>query len=80
MTATKDSLQAELVQVAAVAVCWLEALGYTQQAAFTDIRHERFAQDTKFGSQRHHANSLWLTILTEEVGETARAILEGEEA
>ncbi len=42
-----------------------------------DISEERFQQDIKWGQDfdgRHHA--YWLTILTEEIGEAARAILE----
>ena len=70
----KDTLPAELIQVAAVAVAWLEDLGFTQQAALTDIRHERFAQDEKWGPQ-HHSNELWSSILGEEYGEACQALL-----
>ncbi|KKL92108.1 hypothetical protein LCGC14_1888050 [marine sediment metagenome] len=42
------------------------------------IRDERARQDTKWGSQRKLSPQLWLTILMEEVGEVARASLEGD--
>ncbi len=37
---------------------------------------ERARQDTKFGAQRKLSPKDWLTILVEEVGEVAEAILE----
>lgn len=37
---------------------------------------ERERQDAKWGSQRHLPQDRWMTILTEEVGEVANAILE----
>lgn len=40
-----------------------------------DVAGERDAQDEKWGVQEH-AFTVWLTILTEEVGEVARAALE----
>ena len=42
------------------------------------IENERSRQDVKWGGEfedRHH--SYWLTILTEEIGEIAQAILTG---
>ena len=71
-----DHLAEELIQCAAVCVCWLEALGYSQASALTDIRHERHAQDAKWGSQRVQPHRTWLAILLEEVGEVARELLE----
>jgi len=45
---------------------------------FEEIKQERIRQDNKFGKQpRNLKPSLWLAVLTEEVGEVARAILEG---
>ena len=44
--------------------------------AFNDlIQIERDAQDGKWGEQ-HHSDEKWLTILMEEVGEAAKAVLE----
>lgn len=43
------------------------------------IRHEVNNQLKKWGIQRHSAEH-WLAILTEEVGEFARAILENKPA
>jgi len=39
------------------------------------VLEERNRQDTKWGEQNHR-DSVWLAILTEEVGEVAKAILE----
>ena len=41
------------------------------------IREEREKQDKKFGKQDHDAYK-WSTILTEEVGEVSKAILDCE--
>lgn len=44
--------------------------------AFNDlIQMERNAQDEKWGEQQH-TDEMWLTILLEEVGEAAKAVLE----
>lgn len=43
---------------------------------FELIRAERARQDIKWGANRKLASTLWLTILVEEIGEVARAILE----
>ena len=44
--------------------------------AFNDlIQLERNAQDEKWGEQRH-SDEKWLTILLEEIGEAAKAVLE----
>lgn len=40
----------------------------------TDVANERDAQDCWFGEQNHEPE-VWLAILTEEVGEVARAML-----
>ena len=40
-----------------------------------EIMEERVRQDRKWGEQ-NHPNLYWLGILTEEVGELARAIIE----
>ncbi len=45
-------------------------------SAYIDILEERERQDNKWGVQNHDPK-WWLAILTEEVGEVARAILEG---
>lgn len=44
-------------------------------AVLDEVANERAKQDRKWGVQTHPA-STWLTILTEEVGELAQAILE----
>lgn len=44
-----------------------------------EVAHERDRQDSKWG-ERDQSPTIWLPILTEEVGEVARAILEGNEA
>lgn len=41
-----------------------------------DVLNERNKQDAKWGEQ-NHTPMKWLAILTEEVGEVAKAILEG---
>lgn len=43
-----------------------------------EISDERLRQDTKWG-ERNQSPTTWLPILTEEVGEVANAILEGDE-
>lgn len=40
-----------------------------------DVAIELFRQDCKWGEQ-NHAPEKWITILTEEVGESAKAALE----
>lgn len=42
-----------------------------------DIINERFKQDKKWGVQRH-SPAVWMTILTEEVGEAAAEAMELE--
>jgi hypothetical protein len=46
-----------------------------QRRAINDVRFERQRQDSKWGEQNHD-DLYWLGILTEEVGETAKAIIE----
>lgn len=41
-----------------------------------DVHQERVAQDVKWGDQSQHPDVLWNTILTEEMGEAANAVLE----
>lgn len=48
----------------------LEAMGY--------VSLERDRQDEKWGTGRELPAETWLTIITEEVGECARAILENK--
>jgi NTP pyrophosphatase (non-canonical NTP hydrolase) len=45
---------------------------------FSEIHDERVRQNQLWGEQNHHA-SYWHTILAEEYGEVARAILEMDE-
>lgn len=40
------------------------------------VREERDRQDQKFGSQRSQSYPVWNTILSEEVGEAAKEVLE----
>ncbi len=46
------------------------------QRVFDLIVDERVRQDNKWGEDRKQPAFLWLTILIEEVGEVAKAILE----
>jgi NTP pyrophosphatase (non-canonical NTP hydrolase) len=50
----------------------------TQQIIFDEISNERERQDAKWGADRKLDDYLWLAILTEEVGETAKAALESD--
>jgi NTP pyrophosphatase (non-canonical NTP hydrolase) len=45
------------------------------QTIFNLIAEERKRQDIKWGANRDQHDMIWLTILIEEVGETAEAIL-----
>jgi NTP pyrophosphatase (non-canonical NTP hydrolase) len=47
-----------------------------QQRAMIDVLEERRRQDAKFGNQDKNTFPVWMTILTEEVGEAAKEILE----
>ena len=50
----------------------------TKEAFDNLIQIERNAQDEKWGEQRH-SDEKWLAILLEELGEAAKAILEGND-
>lgn len=75
----------ELIQVAAVALAaWedfmagkADATGAALSEAQAKVYAERRRQDAKWGNQ-HHTCAEWLSILLEEVGETAQAINEQE--
>jgi hypothetical protein len=56
----------------------IETIVSTQEQVFAtqDVLDERDRQDAKWGSQRHLSDREWLTILTEEVGEAAKDILD----
>lgn len=47
----------------------------TQHVLF-EVSEERKRQDDKHGHDRDHGLEVWLAILTEEVGEVAKALLE----
>lgn len=48
----------------------------SQEAVFAAVSLERLRQDTKWGTNfKGRADEKWLTILTEEVGEVAEAML-----
>lgn len=44
-------------------------------AVYADVLAERQRQDAKWGAVRYHTWPEWITILTEEVGETAQEAL-----
>lgn len=78
------SYREELIQVAAVAVAALEDQyvntdgihpGNARVQAISAIMDERINQVNKWGDQKHEPMK-WFTILGEEVGEVANAILE----
>ena len=77
-----SDLRAELVQVAAVAVAWIENLDYGHTAegpvvtndVLDDVAMERVCQESKWGA-RDMPGEKWLPILIEEVGEVAEALL-----
>lgn len=51
----------------------------TQNSILQEVIQERQRQDNKFGpSPRSLHSSVWLAVLLEELGEVARAILEGD--
>lgn len=43
----------------------------TTESVFADVKQERLSQDAKWGVQDHQF-PLWLTILTEELGEASQ--------
>lgn len=50
-----------------------------QETIFEEVRQERLRQDDKFGSQpRNLKPEVYLAVLTEEIGEVARAIIDGD--
>ena len=49
-----------------------------QETILTLIRMERGIQNNKWGVQ-DHSNERWLTILAEEFGEVAKALLESDD-
>lgn len=51
-----------------------------QRIAVEDVLLERVRQNHKWGHPRFLDKQLWYTILGEEVGEVARAILEKDDA
>ena len=81
------SYRSELIQVAAVALAAAQVVdmgsteinsreGYAQLCTLlNEVSDERKRQEEKWGSQTHDP-SWWLTILAEEFGEAARAVLE----
>lgn len=78
------SYRSELIQVAAVCVAMITDLekGTTgdqidEGFLYDAIQAERQRQERKWGSQ-HHDPEMWLAILMEEVGEAAKACLEGD--
>ena len=48
----------------------------SHELIFKEIVYERSRQDTKWGDQSQNANVVWSTVLTEEVGEAAKATLQ----
>ena len=48
----------------------------TLDKVIKDIRAERERQDAQWGADRDQPHTLWQTILTEEVGEVAEAVLD----
>jgi NTP pyrophosphatase (non-canonical NTP hydrolase) len=51
-----------------------------EEAVFDAITDERRRQVEKFGDQSGNPDERWLTILTEEVGEIAEAVLDYDSA
>ena len=45
------------------------------EGVLLEIRAERARQDAQWGPGRHLTDTTWMTILTEEVGEAAEAVL-----
>lgn len=62
----------------------IEVTGDRQHGAVYDVLSERARQDAKWGRIERHCREVspeqWVTILVEEVGELAEAILEREPA
>lgn len=51
----------------------------TVDEALERIRQERQRQVDKWGDQSHHEPLYWLGILTEEIGEIAKAMIEDKD-
>jgi len=47
-----------------------------QQRILQELAKERFRQDDKWGENRNMPPADWMLILTEEVGESAKSILD----
>jgi len=54
---------------------WIRELKAKMEPHICAIRRERLSQEGKWGEQ-NHGDEIWLAILTEEVGEVAKEILE----
>ena len=52
-------------------------LNETRELVFSDINTERLKQLEKWGDQRHSTDR-WVAIMLEELGEAAKASLEGQ--
>jgi len=52
----------------------------TFEQAIALVSAERLRQDEKWGAEREQHDMIWLTILAEEFGETAEAILKKQSA
>lgn len=50
----------------------------TLELVIDQVRDERARQDEKWGSQRHLDDGRWTEIFLEELGEAAKAKLEGD--
>ena len=83
------TLRNELVQIAAVAVAWIEVIDYgvagdpdtypgvaRVESILGDIEDERIRQNAKWGPQSH-ASPIWSMILVEEVGEAVLEVVRG---
>jgi NTP pyrophosphatase (non-canonical NTP hydrolase) len=64
-----DELERELV-------AFLASRSNIQEDVLELLRKERARQDAKWGADREQNDKIWLTILAEEFGEAAKAILE----
>ncbi len=83
------SLRDELLQVAAVAVAIVTDLDagttmivdnngirtHRHKVVMSDVEHERFRQEAKWGERKNVPIAEWLVILGEEYGEACQAAL-----
>ena len=80
---SKQNYEAELIQVAAVAVAAIQNLRNGSATldslndVYRDVTNERISQFQKWGAQDRHPFT-WMTILGEEFGETCEAALKAE--